>query len=193
MFACQIFGLLVYEKKTIQLHILLFVLTFYSTFQHKAVCIMPFPWSMNAFWESQCCSQKPEILWLSGEEAWRKFPNLPNSIWMMRLNVIGASAGSLPLSRVHPVKTNWRGGGAAFLQPSPHKKSGSIFGHSSCVPHMHIPLECLVTSFSQRSMYTCVLGHLYLSCRHSQIKCVVPRDKVWLVEVGNMVRKPTDA
>lgn len=52
-----------------------------------------------------------DSLTLEGREAWRKkFPNLPNLIWVMRLNVVCAPAGSLPLSRVLPVNTSRRGG-----------------------------------------------------------------------------------
>ncbi len=71
------------------------------------------------------------------------------------------------------------GGGAAFLQPSPYKRSGSIFGHSSCIPHMHIPLECLVTSFSQRSMYTWVIFICHVGTTRSSVWFPETRFALW--------------
>lgn len=101
-----------------QLYILLFILTFGSTFQHKACFahIIVFFWLINVFWETKrfsliACGQRQRFFDSRG--AWglkKKFPNLPNLIWVMRLNVVCAPAGSLPLSRVLPVNTSRRGG-----------------------------------------------------------------------------------
>lgn len=54
---------------------------------------------------------KDKILWLSWDKACKNFPNLPNLIKMLRLLWLVLPAVSLPLSRVHPVKTNWWRGG----------------------------------------------------------------------------------
>lgn len=83
----------------------------------------------------------------------------------MGVNVVGASAGSLPRSRVRPEKP-WRLWGSWI--PA-HEEPGSIFGllHPT---HAWFPWSVRWHLFPRD---LCVLGHLYLSCRNSQNKCVV--------------------
>lgn len=101
----------------------------------------------------------------------------------MRLNAVGAPAGWLPLSRVHPVRPSWEEGQLHSSERSPHKRSGFIFGSNSCVPHMRgSPGVSGDISFPTDLF---VLGHLYLSCRNSQNKCAVSQRCSCLVEVGN--------
>lgn len=113
----------------------------------------------------------------------RPFPNLADLTWVMRLNAVGAPAGWLPLSRVHPVRPSWEEGQLHSSERSPHKRSGFIFGSNSCVPNMRgSPGVSGDISFPTDLF---VLGHLYLSCRNSQIKCAVSQRCSRLVEVGN--------
>lgn len=51
------------------------------------------------------------------------------------------------------------------LHSSNHLLRRGLYLFIGTAPVSHtcmIPLECLETSFSQRSMYTCVLGHLFV-------------------------------
>lgn len=94
-----------------------------------------------------------------------------------------------------PVTIQWNQVDGGALHSSSQLQTRDLYLFLGTAPASHtcmIPLECLATSFSQRSMYTRVLGHLYLSCRRSQIKCAVPRDKVCPVEEGKIVRKLTE-
>lgn len=92
----------------------------------------------------------------------------------------------LLFSRVSPAKTSWRGGRIPLTMPV--QENCIYFWVRLLHPtHVRFPPECLVTSFSQRTLCTCVLCHLYLSCGHSEIK--IPEKKVcW-----GLVRKATDA
>ena len=181
MFDCQIFGLLVNEKRT-------YSHTFFSSFCYSAL-------SLFVLYDKCILWNTVLPVWLLGGKSQDTL-----SLQGWSLNTIPKSekftindevecGWSLPLSRVHPVKTSSGGG---ELHSFNHLRTRGLYLFLGTAPASHtctIPPECLVTSFSQRAMYTCVLGHLYLSCRHSHINYVVPRDK----DLGNMVRKPTEA
>lgn len=182
-----------------QLYILLFILTFGSTFQHKACLLISLSFLIdkcilgNKAFQFDCLWPEAESLWLSGgtrlEEKIPKFTKLNMSDEAECGLCSGRILASFPCPSCEHKLT--RGG---RLHSSDCLRTRGLELNLGTAPASHtcmIPLECLVTSFSQRSMYTCVLGRLYLSCRHSQIVCVVPRDEIGLVEVGNTVRKPT--
>lgn len=161
---------------------------FYPTFQHKA-CLYSADTVLYTFLDrlmhfGKCsvvsliaCCQNLRFIHSRGMRPWRKFPNLLNLRWVMRLNVVSALAGFLPLSCVGPVKTSWqrRGFGGGCI-PFPYKRSGSIFGHSSCVPHMHDSPGVSGDIFFPRDL--CIHASWVIFICHVS----TPRSSVWFPE-----------
>lgn len=72
---------------------------------------------------------------LGGGKSCRKFPNLTK--WFSEEAECGLCFSRILASFPCPSCENTMMVGGPFLRPSPNKRPGSIFGWSSCLPHMH--------------------------------------------------------